>query len=225
MADPSATAVIRPSQGAHLVLDASWLGGPSAMLIPRTRDGRVLFAVPWLGHVLLGTTDAPRTHAPDDPAVADEEIEFLLSTAAGYFDRPPRRADVRASFAGLRPLYSMSSGMATAGLSREHAVLQEHAGLLSVVGGKWTTYRRMAQDALHVAAAAGLVPAGISRTDSLELVQDEVLLRNAAAICDEDFDAYCRSHTLARNAEDILFRRSRQGLLGGGTKQESTRRD
>ena len=146
-----------------------------AMLIPRTTDGRVLFAVPWYGAVLLGTTDEQREDAPLDPQPSEREIEFILATARGYLDdRAAARAIVLATFAGLRPLYSIAAAGSTANVSREHAVLRECGNLVSIVGGKWTTYRRMAVDALQAAEPRGFVRRRPTPRRSL-LVRDSVL--------------------------------------------------
>jgi glycerol-3-phosphate dehydrogenase len=155
--DPAARPMIRPSRGAHLVLDGSVLPGQTAVLIPKTDDRRVAFAIPWEGRVLLGTTDVPADGTAIEPRPSADEIEYLLGLAARYFPRPTRREDVRSTFAGLRPLIDRRGHRGTARLSREHAVLVAPSGLVTITGGKWTTYRRMAADAIdHVAEVAGL---------------------------------------------------------------------
>ena len=215
MADPAAAPLIRVSQGSHLVLDRTFMPGEAALLVPRTPDGRVLFAVPWLGRLLLGTTDEPRERAEFDPRASEAERDYILATARDYFARPPGVADVQASFSGLRPLYSPAAMPQTSAISREHAVIEE-GGLFSVVGGKWTTYRKMAADALATAARAGRLPAGDSRTADLALCVDPVLADPAQRMGAPSlqFDAHCRSHAQARSRDDVLFRRSRAGLLG-----------
>lgn len=155
--DPSATRRLAPSQGAHVVLERRFLPGRDALLIPRTPDGRVLFVIPWQQHLLLGTTDTPRADCPLEPQPFAEEIDFILATAGRYLAQRPTRADVRSAFAGLRPLLGGAGG--TAQLSREHAIDVSAAGLVTVAGGKWTTYRRMAEDVIdHAAGSAGLPP-------------------------------------------------------------------
>jgi glycerol-3-phosphate dehydrogenase len=220
LALPEASPLIRVSQGSHVVVDRHFMPAESALLIPRTRDGRVLFVVPWKGRLLIGTTDQSCADAPFEPRPSESEIEFLLATAAEYLAQPIARVDVRAGFTGLRPLYSLKRSGPTARISREHAVLTECGGLISVVGGKWTTYRKMAADALAAAAHAGLLPAAEPATAHLALLQDAELIagaRNAAtaraALDDPDFQSHCRRYTQARNADDVLFRRVRLGEL------------
>jgi glycerol-3-phosphate dehydrogenase len=158
-AGAAATPLLTPSQGAHLVLDRSFLPGTSALLVPRTDDGRVLFAIPWHDRVLVGTTDTPVTELPIDPRPRREEVAYLLEHVARYLTRSPRAADILSTFAGLRPLLRGRHGDgATAKLSREHAVAVSNSGLITITGGKWTTYRRMASDAVdHAARVGGLV--------------------------------------------------------------------
>jgi glycerol-3-phosphate dehydrogenase len=157
--DPGAPAMIAPSQGAHLVLDRSFLPGSTAVMVPRTDDGRVLFAIPWHDRVLIGTTDTAMAMMPVEPRPFDNEIDYLLDHARRYLERAPERSDIKSVFAGLRPLIRPegAQGIATAKLSREHAVFVSRAGLVTITGGKWTTYRRMARDAVdHAARVAGL---------------------------------------------------------------------
>src|SRR6266567_3942516 len=147
--DPEAAPVIAPSQGVHLVLDRSFLPGDSAIMIPHTADKRVLFAVPWHGRVVVGTTDTPVSRVSLEPVPLPEEIDFLLAHAARYLTRHPARGDVLSAFAGLRPLVHPGGGGETAAISREHAVLLSNSGLVSITGGKWTTYRRMGEDTVN----------------------------------------------------------------------------
>jgi glycerol-3-phosphate dehydrogenase len=149
--------LVQPSQGVHLVVDREFLAGDHALLVPKTEDGRVLFAVPWLGKLILGTTDTPRQDVPREPLAQAQEIDFILREASRVLSRPVRREDVRSQWVGLRPLVAAEPGRRTGTLSREHAVLVEE-GLVSVTGGKWTTYRPMAEDALNRAMEAGLLP-------------------------------------------------------------------
>ena len=152
MAEPDARPMIAPSQGVHVVLDRRFLPGDTAIMVPRTSDGRVLFAIPWNGHTLVGTTDTPIQEASLEPLPMDEEIDFILDTAGEYLREPPTRADVLSTFAGIRPLVRAQEGASTASLSRDHTIHIGSSGLLSIFGGKWTTYRNMAEDCVDQAA-------------------------------------------------------------------------
>ncbi len=166
MAEPDAQKMIAPSQGAHLVLDRSFLPGDTAIMVPHTSDGRVMFAIPWHGHTLVGTTDTPMKQAPLEPVALDQEIEFMLETAALYLEKKPSRADILSVFAGIRPLAKSGEGTNTAALSRDHTIHIDKSGLLSIAGGKWTTYRNMAQDCVDQAATLADLPdkACVTRT-------------------------------------------------------------
>ena len=154
-------AMVAPSQGVHLVVDHSFLQANIGLMVPKTSDGRVLFAVPWLGKVILGTTDTPRDDIPREPTPFAEEIEFILGESARYLRRAPRREDVSSAWVGLRPLVKPldDDGDNTKGLSREHTVLVSRSGLVTVTGGKWTTYRAMAEDVLDKCFKKGLLKA------------------------------------------------------------------
>ena len=155
--DPSAGTMIAPSQGIHLVLDRSFLRGDTAVMVPHTSDGRVLFAIPWHEHTVVGTTDTPIDHPSYEPLPFDEEIDFVLETAAEYLSRPPRREDVLSIYVGIRPLVkppTAGSGK-TSALSRDHTIHIDQSGLLTIVGGKWTTYRHMAEDTMNHAITLG----------------------------------------------------------------------
>jgi glycerol-3-phosphate dehydrogenase len=167
--DPSASPMIRPSQGAHLVLPRSFLPGDSAVLVPRTEDGRVLFAIPWHDRVIVGTTDTPMDRLPIEPRPFAEEVAFLRAHAARYLGREPGDADVLSVYAGLRPLIGSDGRRSTAALSREHAVVVSDSGLVTITGGKWTTYRRMAADAVARAAEVAGLPRRPCPTESLSL--------------------------------------------------------
>jgi glycerol-3-phosphate dehydrogenase len=150
---------VQPSQGVHLVFDRSFLQGDSAVMVPHTDDGRVLFVIPWHGKVLVGTTDTPMDHADLEPRALKEEIGFILRNAARYLARDPQEKDILAVFAGQRPLVRPpgKDGTATKAISRNHEVLVSNGGLVTIVGGKWTTYRQMAEDTLDKAITlAGL---------------------------------------------------------------------
>ena len=167
--EPGAARSMTPSRGSHVVLDRSFLPGETAVMIPKTDDGRVLFAIPWLGKVVLGTTDTPVTRTTREPRPSAEEIGYLLEHAGRYFAKKPGLGDVRSTFAGLRPLLGKGGAGRTASLSREHAVFVSDAGLVSITGGKWTTYRRMGQDAIDRAAEVADLEARPSRTENLVL--------------------------------------------------------
>ncbi|MDO8700048.1 MAG: glycerol-3-phosphate dehydrogenase/oxidase [Rhodoferax sp.] len=151
--------MVAPSQGVHIVVDREFLGGDVALMVPKTADGRVLFAVPWLGKVILGTTDTPRNDLAREPLPFKEEVEFILTESARYLSRAPQRADVKSVWVGLRPLVKPQDddGDSTKGISREHTVLVSRSGLVTVTGGKWTTYRAMAEDVLDKCAEKSLL--------------------------------------------------------------------
>jgi glycerol-3-phosphate dehydrogenase len=167
--DPKARTMISPSQGAHLIVDRSFLPGDAAILIPRTDDGRVLFAVPWHDRVIVGTTDNPVPEIALEPKPLEEEIEFILRNAAQYLARPVRREDILSAFAGQRPLIKAGHGEKTSALSRDHTVITSESNLVTITGGKWTTYRRMGSDAIGHLAEVGGLPAKPSRTEELHL--------------------------------------------------------
>ena len=151
--------MVSPSQGVHLVVDREFMPGSHALLVPKTRDGRVLFAVPWLGKLILGPTDTPREDLPRDPTAFDEELEFILGESARVLSRPVTTADIRSVWVGLRPLVAPpeSAEAGTKTISREHTIVVDPGGLVTVTGGKWTTYRAMAEDVLQRCADAGLL--------------------------------------------------------------------
>ncbi|MDB5886145.1 MAG: dependent oxidoreductase [Polaromonas sp.] len=153
--------MVAPSQGVHIVVDREFLPTDHAMLIPKTEDGRVLFAVPWLGKIILGTTDTPRDDLAREPLPFPEEVDFILRESARYLSRAPGPADIKSIWVGLRPLVKPADDDAdnTQALSREHTVLVSKSGLVTVTGGKWTTYRAMAEDVLDKCFAAALLPA------------------------------------------------------------------
>ena len=158
--DTDCAPMIQPSRGVHIVLDRSFLPGDTAIMVPHTDDGRVLFAIPWHDHVIVGTTDTPMDDTPLEPSAAEDDIEFLLTHTARYLTRDPAREDIQSVFAGLRPLVSLSKGEEnTAAISRDHTLSLSRSGLLTIAGGKWTTFRKMAEDAIdHAEVLAGLDP-------------------------------------------------------------------
>ena len=152
--------MVAPSQGVHLIVDRAFLPGTHALMVPKTEDGRVLFAVPWLGKTILGTTDTPRADLPLEPEPLAEEVSFILREAGRYLARAPQRSDVRSVWVGMRPLVKPEghAGENTKSISREHTVVVGASGLVTVTGGKWTTYRSMAEDVLSRCMARGLLP-------------------------------------------------------------------
>ena len=168
LADPAAAPVVAASQGSHVVLDRAFLPGDNALLVPKTPDGRVLFAIPWHGHTLVGTTDVPIPNVPAEPRPTSEEIDFILETAGRYLTRQPQRSDVRSTFAGIRPLVG-AGGRHTAKLARDHLIRVDAPGLLTLTGGKWTTYRHMAEEGVNQAAALARLPRRPCRTRDLQL--------------------------------------------------------
>jgi glycerol-3-phosphate dehydrogenase len=171
IADPAAEPLVVTSQGIHLVFDGSFLRSDTALMVPRTRDGRVLFVIPWHGHALAGTTDTPLDAPSLEPRALEEEIEFVLETAGRYLSRPPSRADVLAVYAGLRPLVkgNANGDGKTSALSRDHVIHVDDSGLLTITGGKWTTYRHMAQDCVDHAITLGKLTDVDCRTRNLRI--------------------------------------------------------
>jgi glycerol-3-phosphate dehydrogenase len=168
--DDQAKPLIAASQGAHIVVDASFLPGDAAVLIPRTEDGRILFLIPWLGSTLIGTTDTPIDHISLEPQVQRQEIEFLLSTASRWLEQPLTMDDVRSVFVGIRPLVRSGKSALTSALSRDHSIVVDpRSSLVSIVGGKWTTYRKMAEDVVDRSIAVGQLSDLPCRTKELSL--------------------------------------------------------
>lgn len=231
-------AMVAPSQGVHIVVDRSFLPGNHAMLIPKTADGRVLFAVPWLGKTILGTTDTPRHDLAREPLAFKEELDFILNESARYLTKAPKRGDIKSIWVGLRPLVKPAdeNGDSTKALSREHTVLLSKSGLVTVTGGKWTTYRAMAEDVLDSCFAAKLLPSrpgGV--TTDLKLVGAQPIKQSisdapgihlyggeAAAVLGlpgadrelgggltEAMVRFAARFEYARTVEDVLARRSR----------------
>ncbi len=219
--DPASETVVRPSQGIHLVLPSEFLGSSSAVMIPKTEDGRVLFAIPWQDRVLLGTTDTEGVPASLHPQPLEEEIDYLIRHAAEFLERAPQRADVRAVFAGLRPLVSPpKSGQqgGTAALSRSHSLFVSASGLVTMTGGKWTTCRQMGEDAVDRAAAVGGWETRPCRTADLTLSGPTSLAASAPAL-DPDLP-FTMDHVdravreeMAMTLDDVLSRRIRAAFL------------
>jgi glycerol-3-phosphate dehydrogenase len=240
--DPDCRPVITSSQGAHIVLPKAFLPGDSAILVPRTEDGRVLFAVPWHDHVVVGTTDTPVATIELEPRPLREEIDFLLTHAARFLSKDPRPADVLSVFAGLRALVTNGDTTDTASLSRDHSIFVSNSGLISITGGKWTTYRKMAQDVVDQAALVGDLDERPCSTENLQIhgwldgevadpalwvygsdaasiaeiaTSDPVLaqpLAPGAAVTGAQV-VWAVRHEMARTVEDVLSRRTRALLL------------
>lgn len=167
---PDAPHLVRPSQGVHITLDKSFLPGNNALMIPKTSDGRVLFAVPWHDKLIVGTTDTLRDHVELEPRALEEEIDFILKTAQKYLTKKPTKRDVQAIFAGLRPLAApQGKGKNTKEISRSHKIIISDSGLITIIGGKWTTFRRMAQDTINKAIELNKIPYKPCVTESLKI--------------------------------------------------------
>ncbi len=209
--------MITPSRGSHLVIDGSHLPGGRALMVPKTDDGRVLFLIPWHGSVLVGTTDTPCEDVVSDPSPSGEEVAYLLEHAGRFLERRPRIEDVRSMFAGLRPLVrakGSKGGLPTSMVSRDHAISVSPGGLVTVTGGKWTTYRKMAEDAVDVAMAVAGMGGRHCRTAKLPLdcgpraAVTEERLHPDLPYGKSDFDKGAREE-MARKLEDLLARRTR----------------
>jgi len=241
MDDPDAGSMVTASQGVHIVLDRAFLPGDSAIMVPHTSDGRVLFAVPWHGRVVVGTTDTPVPEATLEPRALDEELDFLLTHAIRYLTRDPLPSDVLSVFAGLRPLVG-DPDSDTKSISRDHTLLVSAAGLVTITGGKWTTYRRMGSDTVTQAAlVAGLLerpsvtedlklhgwtdavdpiePRSVYGTDAAEI---EALEKDRAELAERLHPSlpyrasevvWAARFEMARTVEDVLSRRLRALLL------------
>ncbi len=172
MDNPSEKPMVRPSQGVHLVVDSSFLGGDDAIMVPKTSDGRVMFGVPWHNRVILGTTDIPVTEFVLEPKALNEEVDFILETAGRYLVKKPQRSDVLCVFAGLRPLAAPrnhADSAKTKEISRSHKLVTSPSGLVTITGGKWTTYRQMAEDTVNMALKVKGLPFRPCRTRNMKI--------------------------------------------------------
>ncbi len=171
MNNPKAKPMVRPSQGVHIVLKNEFLKSDSALMIPKTTDGRVLFAVPWHEHLLVGTTDTPLNEHSLEPRALKEETDFILNTAAAYFTKAPAEKDILSVFSGLRPLAAPTdpNSNSTKEISRDHKLMVSAKGLITITGGKWTTYRRMAEETVDLAMKHANLGNIRSQTDHLAI--------------------------------------------------------
>ena len=170
MDNPRSKPTIKPSHGVHIVLDKSFLHSSSAIMIPKTDDGRVLFAIPWYDEVVVGTTDTPLDAISLEPIALEKEINFILHTAEKYLVKPPHRKDILCIFAGLRPLAANPDNPASTNeVSRRHKITLSPSGLLTIIGGKWTTYRRMAEETIDKAIKSGFLEKRKCVTSTLKL--------------------------------------------------------
>jgi glycerol-3-phosphate dehydrogenase len=209
--------IITPSQGIHLVVDKEFLPGDAAIMIPRTDDGRVLFAVPWHNKIVLGTTDTPVETILAEPVPLQDEINFILKHIGRYLSKDPQPADVRSMFAGLRPLVKGKTKR-TAALSREHYIAISDSGMITITGGKWTTYRKMAEDVVNIAAEENSLPIKQCGTKELKLQGSgtSLLPADVSNCTNEELAAYIKTaveQEMCMTVEDFLSRRTRQLLL------------
>lgn len=167
--DEKAASIISPSQGIHLTFDRSFLPTENAIMIPHTSDGRVLFAIPWHGYTIVGTTDTPIEKVSLEPRPLNQEIDFVLETAAQYLHKPPTRDDILSVFTGIRPLVKASDAKNTSALSRDHTIEIDESGLVTITGGKWTTYRHMAEDCINQTAESANLPSRECVTQNLKI--------------------------------------------------------
>lgn len=224
LADSAVEPMIAPSQGVHLVFDSSFLPGDSAIMVPHTGDGRVMFAIPWHGHTLVGTTDTPVAGASAEPVAQEREIEFILHTASLYLAKKPARADILSVFAGIRPLVKSDAAANTAALSRGHVIRIENSGMITVCGGKWTTYRHMAEDCVNQAATQARLPDRPCVTADLAVFRPAELphsepLHPALPYTAADVRRAVRDE-MARTVEDVLARRTRALFLNARAAME-----
>lgn len=242
MDTPKADTLVMASQGVHLVLDKEFIPNDYALMIPKTSDGRVLFAVPWHDKVIVGTTDIPKEKAELEPEALEEEIEFILETAGRFLAKEPKRSDVKSVFAGLRPLAAPKKGSKkTKEISRSHKIIVANSGLLTITGGKWTTYRQMGEDVIDRIIKIANLKKSKSNTRNLKLhgykknidlndpmyfygSDKESILKLAKT---NSLEAYLSKdlriieaqvvwgvkHEMARTVEDILARRTRALFL------------
>jgi len=209
---------IVPARGSHVVIDRSFLGGDNAIMIPKTSDGRILFLVPWHNVVIMGTTDVVSEILTMEPYATEEEINFILKNAGQYLSKTPTRDDILSTFAGLRPLAApKKGGRASKEISRSHKIVVSPKGLVSVLGGKWTTFRRMGQDTVDKIIKKGILPKKKSTSESIEI--DNNAVQNSKNFVHHDLPYsweemnHAIKNELVQKAEDLLCRRTRCLLL------------
>jgi glycerol-3-phosphate dehydrogenase len=248
--DPEVRPIVQPSQGAHIVLDRSFLPEDSALLVPKTEDDRVVFAIPWHEAIVVGTTDTPVEQPTDEPRPLDEEISFILRHASQYLAKDLRREDILSAFAGLRPLVSLENvDEDTAVIPRDHTLQVSSAGLITISGGKWTTYRKMAEDTVDRAIEIGDLEDRSCKTHDLKLHGYHPAARQFEELSTYGSDApalqelldsqsryakklhpergtragevvWAARHEMARTVEDFLSRRTRTLILDAATSAE-----
>ena len=218
MADADSKSLVTLSQGIHLVFDRKFLPGDAAIMIPKTSDGRVLFCIPWHGHTLIGTTDTPIDHAELEPTALESEVDFVLETAGAYLNLKPSRNDILSVFVGIRPLVRSDAAKKTSSLSRGHMIEIDAAGMVTITGGKWTTYRRMAEDAVDIALKTGNMSAASSKTANLAIkapiednINKEKIHPDLPYTVHDVIDAV--RNEMAQTIEDVLARRTRALFL------------
>ena len=209
--------IISPSQGIHLVVDKYFLPGDAAIMIPKTDDGRVLFAVPWHNKIVLGTTDTPVSDISAEPIPLQKEIEFIVEHIGRYLTKDPQLSDIKSMFAGLRPLIK-SKAKKTAALSRDHLITIAASGLITISGGKWTTYRKMAEDVVNMAIEKNGLPEKICVTRELLLSghDEPVMPADVSSLNNEQLKVIIQKavkEEMCMTVEDFLSRRTRQLLL------------
>lgn len=223
--DPASQDLVAASQGVHLVLPRRFFPGETALIVPKTSDGRVIFIIPWHDHILVGTTDTPIDRATLEPHATPAEIDFLLETAALYLNEAPARDDVLSVFTGIRPLVKGDPSARTASLSRDHLIRVAESGLVTITGGKWTTVRKMSEDCVDRAIASAGLSSMRSQTADLKLCSppehDQALesLHGSFRLTQQEVE-YAVEHEMARGVEDVLARRSRMLFLNAGAAIE-----